>query len=130
MYFEREILNHKLKFASLTKDLYNFLTFVEKFFISDHDFKSDLNWWRSMQYDFSFCVVLLFKSLNLKRKQGHIGRWGLLRKEDQKNERIENSKTLRVISKQEVKVKLLIFLWETDLKQQDAIKNPQTKILC
>ena len=46
----------------------------------------------------------------MKRKQGHIGRWGLLRKEDQKNERIENSKTLRVISKQKVKSKTVDFL--------------------
>ena len=45
----------------------------------------------------------------MKRKQGHIGRWGLLRKEDQKNERIENSKTLRVISKQKVESKTVDF---------------------
>ena len=71
-----------------------------------------------MKWDFSLFrilakdlnCILLFKSLKWKRKQGHIGRWGLLKKEDQKNERIKNSKTLKVISKQEIKVKLLIFL--------------------
>lgn len=60
----------------------------------------------------------------MKRKQGHIGRWGLLRKEDQKNERIENSKTLRVISKQKVKSKTVDF---PPPFRQTLHKNPLQK---